>query len=243
MTRNMLNKERHSSAAVSLFFRYRSMLLVVLVLFLLGFWLSPQTTHFTPIPIVEKSFTDNNLQQLHYPTPPQRLSQSDKKHKKPSKASGSAPKSHLKEQKPQPFYPDTASLSTWVQLGFSRRQAQVIINYRTKCGGFRNTQQIKKCFVIDSSAYQRIAPLLLFRTREATPNKLTKTEQQLVPFNPDTASTTTFCIMGFSPRQAQTLINYRKALGGRFGTPERFAKSFVVDSAMFERLKPYLVFE
>ena len=154
MTRNMLNKERHSSAAVSLFFRYRSMLLVVLVLFLLGFWLSPQTTHFTPIPIVEKSLADNNLQQLHYPTPPQRLSMSDKKHKKPSKASGNAPKSHLKEQKLQPFYPDTASLATWIRLGFSRRQAQVIINYRAKCGGFRNTQQIKKCFVI----YRFFAP-------------------------------------------------------------------------------------
>ena len=240
MTRNMLNKERHSSAAVSLFFRYRSMLLVVLVLFLLSFWLSPQTTRFTPIPIVEKSLADNNLQQVHYPIPPQRLSQSDKK---PSKATGNDPKPHPKEQKLQPFYPDTASLATWIRLGFSRRQAQVIINYRAKCGGFRNTQQIKKCFVIDSLAYQRIAPLLLFRNKPQAPTKFTKTEQQLVPFNPDTASATTFCAIGFSPRQAQTLINYRKALGGRFGTPERFAKSFVVDSAMFERLKPYLVFE
>lgn len=60
------------------------------------------------------------------------------------------------------------------------------------------------------------------------------------PFDPNTLSADEFEKLGFSPRQATVLINYRTARGG-FRTADDFGKSFVVSEAMMARLRPYIV--
>ena len=45
--------------------------------------------------------------------------------------------------------------------------------------------------------------------------------------------------LGFSQKQAQSIINYRQA-GGRFHRPSDFAKSFVVADSVYRRLEPYI---
>lgn len=155
----------------------------------------------------------------------------------------------VKKPKPQraalpptlrPFLVDTAGVATWVRLGFSKKQAASILRYREKSGGFRNKEHFRRCYVVSEEAYTRLAPYLLFQKKTSDVNKPTR---KLFPFNPDTASAATFEALGFSAKQAQVLLNYRKSLGGSFGTPERFARSYVVDSARFQTLKPYLRFE
>jgi len=58
-------------------------------------------------------------------------------------------------------------------------------------------------------------------------------------FDPNTASLEDFMRLGFSEKQAQSILNYREK-GGRFRRPEDFAKSYVVADSVFERLKPYI---
>jgi len=58
-------------------------------------------------------------------------------------------------------------------------------------------------------------------------------------FNPNTATEEELCRLGFTPKQAQSIINYRNK-GGRFRRPEDFAKSYVVSDSIFRRLKPYI---
>ena len=58
-------------------------------------------------------------------------------------------------------------------------------------------------------------------------------------FNPNTASLDELMRLGFSEKQAQSIINYREA-GGRFRRKEDFAKSYVVADSVFERLEPYI---
>lgn len=60
------------------------------------------------------------------------------------------------------------------------------------------------------------------------------------PFDPSTADSAVFVSLGFSPRQARTIINYRTSLGGRFRSAEQFSKSYAVSDSMFERLRPYI---
>ena len=45
--------------------------------------------------------------------------------------------------------------------------------------------------------------------------------------------------LGFSEKQAQSILNYR-AKGGRFRRPSDFAKSYVVADSVFDRLEPYI---
>ena len=58
-------------------------------------------------------------------------------------------------------------------------------------------------------------------------------------FNPNTVSLEDLMRLGFSEKQAKSIINYREK-GGRFRRPADFAKSYVVADSVFERLEPYI---
>lgn len=58
-------------------------------------------------------------------------------------------------------------------------------------------------------------------------------------FNPNTALLEDLMRLGFSEKQAQSILNYR-AKGGRFRRPSDFARSYVVADSVFERLQPYI---
>jgi DNA uptake protein ComE-like DNA-binding protein len=58
-------------------------------------------------------------------------------------------------------------------------------------------------------------------------------------FNPNTVSQEELMRLGFSEKQAQSILNYR-AKGGRFRRPSDFAKSYVVADSVFDRLAPYI---
>ena len=59
-------------------------------------------------------------------------------------------------------------------------------------------------------------------------------------FNPNTVSKEDLQRLGFSEKQAQSIINYREK-GGRFRRKSDFAKSFVVSDSVYKRLEPYII--
>lgn len=59
-------------------------------------------------------------------------------------------------------------------------------------------------------------------------------------FNPNTVSLEELCRLGFSEKQAQSILNYREK-GGRFRRKADFAKSYAVADSVFERLEPFIV--
>lgn len=58
-------------------------------------------------------------------------------------------------------------------------------------------------------------------------------------FDPNTVSEMDLCRLGFSPKQAQSIINYRLK-GGRFRRKSDFAASYVVADSIYQRLEPYI---
>ena len=58
-------------------------------------------------------------------------------------------------------------------------------------------------------------------------------------FNPNTATLDDFQRLGFTERQAQSILNYREK-GGRFRRKSDFAKSYVVADSVFKRLEPFI---
>ncbi len=58
-------------------------------------------------------------------------------------------------------------------------------------------------------------------------------------FDPNTVSVDDLRRLGFSPKQAQSIDNYRKK-GGRFRRKSDFAKSYVVSDSVFRRLEQYI---
>ena len=66
-----------------------------------------------------------------------------------------------------------------------------------------------------------------------------KPEPELFQFDPNTISHADLVRLGFSERQAQVIENYRNK-GGKYTSPRDFAKMYVVDSAMYVRLEPFI---
>lgn len=58
-------------------------------------------------------------------------------------------------------------------------------------------------------------------------------------FDPNTVSKEDLRRLGFSEKQAQSIVNYREK-GGRFRRKSDFAKSFVVSDSIYKRLEPYI---
>ena len=71
--------------------------------------------------------------------------------------------------------------------------------------------------------------------RKAMPGRKVETFR----FDPNTVSVDDLCRLGFSPKQAQSIDNYRKK-GGRFRRKGDFAKSYVVSDSIFRRLESYI---
>ena len=77
-------------------------------------------------------------------------------------------------------------------------------------------------------------------SRRAISEKLKKKpEPETFTFDPNTVSHEELVRLGFSDRQAQVIENYR-AKGGKYYAPGDFARMYVVDSASYARLKPYI---
>lgn len=66
--------------------------------------------------------------------------------------------------------------------------------------------------------------------------------EQLFEFDPNTISLDSLILLGFSQKQAQTLLNYRDK-GGKFRKREDFAKIYSVSEYMYKRLEPYIVIQ
>lgn len=58
-------------------------------------------------------------------------------------------------------------------------------------------------------------------------------------FDPNTVSAEDLQRLGFSERQAQSILHYREK-GGRFRRPSDFARSYVVADSVYRRLEPYI---
>ena len=82
-----------------------------------------------------------------------------------------------------------------------------------------------------SSSHSTVAEVV----RQSAPRR----QVESFRFNPNTASEDEFRRLGFSEKQAQSIINYREK-GGSYKRKEDFAKSFVVSDSIYRRLEKYI---
>ena len=74
---------------------------------------------------------------------------------------------------------------------------------------------------------------------EAVRQSLPRKTVESFRFNPNTVNAEELCRLGFSQKQARSIINYREK-GGRFRRKSDFAKSYVVSDSIYRRLEPYI---
>ena len=83
-----------------------------------------------------------------------------------------------------------------------------------------------------------------FRKAGNGPQAVRTTGQESEPvkfaFNPNTVPLDSLQMLGFTQKQAQSVLNYRSK-GGKFRVKRDFARLYVVDSAMYSSLEGYLL--
>jgi competence protein ComEA len=102
-----------------------------------------------------------------------------------------------------PFNPDTVSASGWVELGLSPRQAEVLLAYKDRIGGFNDISQLYKAYVLDSNRVNQWKPFLVFEKKKVKRIELNSASlEELIT------------LKGIGQGYAKRIVNYRDKLGG-----------------------------
>lgn len=149
----------------------------------------------------------------------------------------------------QDFNPNDLNAEQWGSLGFSPKQAASILKYKKSLGGkFHSKTQIKNCFVISDEKFAELEPYIML------PNKANSDEKNQAQnyfkvdtpkiaykkFNPNNYKEEDWVSIGFSPKQAASILKYKKSLGGKFKTIEQIQASYVISDKKFQEMKPYI---
>ncbi len=145
------------------------------------------------------------------------------------------------------FNPDQFSVSDWIKMGFSEKQAAAILKYKNYLGGsFISKEKFKECFIISPENYSKIEPYLLLpaKTPENFRNSAKNTPKTTIQyhyFDPNQLDTEGWKALGFSEKQAVIIINYRdRNLRGSFKSIDDLQKCFVISAEKFQEIKPYI---
>lgn len=148
---------------------------------------------------------------------------------KPFEKKPSYPES--KQAKPEveyfEFMPDTASITTFQQLGLSQRQAEVVIKYRAMIGGFHAVEEFEKCYVISEELAEALRPYAHYEEAKI---------EDIFPIDINSADSALLCkVVGIGAKSAEAIIQRRKALGG-FYSVEQLAEIAQITERNYERI-------
>ena len=142
-----------------------------------------------------------------------------------------------------PFDPNALTAEGFYELGcFTARQAEAMVEYRERIGGFRTLLDFADCYLIDSALYAQMKPYItISASAQSTPSSAPRSRTfQAIPFDPNTLTAEGFYELGcFTARQAEALVEYRTRRGG-FRTALEWRDCYLIDSALWEQTKDYL---
>ncbi len=158
----------------------------------------------------------------------------------------------------QNFDPNITDLDGWKKLGFSEKQAQVIINYRDRNlkGSFKNIEDIANCFVISAEKFQEMKPFIKLNpenfktnTPQNTVSNSNSTQNITPPKNEYSAEAKTdfaktdlneitykqLIEFGFDEKSAAGFIGFRNKLGG-FVNKNQILDIYNIDVSVAQKL-------
>ena len=142
------------------------------------------------------------------------------------------------------FNPNELNAIGWQKLGFSEKQANVIVNYRDKNlkGSFKSLEDIEKCFVISAEKFNELKPYIKLtipqNNIQNTSSNSTKTAISKTDFSKTDLNKITFAQLiefGFDEKAAASYIGFRNKLGG-FVIKNQILETYNIDKNIAEKL-------
>ena len=146
-----------------------------------------------------------------------------------------------------PFRIDTATSAYLRTIGFSSRQATLVIRYRDMIGGYRNFEEFEECYGVDSTMARRLKPYIIFPTQENLEPQSSNIPEIIDVNSADSA--TLVRLPGIGAKSALHIIRYRDLLGGYYDISQirelevvteenfcKFSQQIYCDSARIEKI-------
>ena len=139
----------------------------------------------------------------------------------------------------EPFAIDTASAAYLAAIGFSPRQAEVIVRYREASGGIRDAEQFRKCYVVSDRMAERLLPYIVFTEKPATEDTApTPAAPERIEIN-SADSSALRSVVGIGEKSVAEIMRYRELLGG-FSSVEQLSELKCVTESNYERILPQI---
>ena len=150
------------------------------------------------------------------------------------------------------FDPNTVSYEELLLLGFDKRTAVGIVKYRTAGKVFGIAEELALCYGVTDEMFARLRPYIKIGARFATKpsnrnfDSLQNTRSKrfsprpFEKFGIDTVGVEYLRLIGFSTRQAEALIEYRKRGGGIFSMNE-LRDCYAVSEEMADSLSHFVI--
>ena len=140
------------------------------------------------------------------------------------------------------FDPNVLDAQGWRNLGFSEKQADVIINYKNKKlqGRFRSLEEIQACFVISEKKFEELKPYILLNIENQAQKKIAESVQQknATDFQKTDLNQITYQQLiefGFDKKSAGNFVGFRKKLGG-FINKNQIFETYDIDRELAEKI-------
>lgn len=138
----------------------------------------------------------------------------------------------------EPFMLDTVTASYLRTIGFSARQADLVIRYRDMIGGYRTFEEFAECYAVDSAMEVRLKPYIIFPVRDSLATNIRPRTQ--FPIDINSVDSVLLCeVSGIGSKSAQHILRYRELLGGYYSV-EQISELKVVTNENFQRILPQI---
>lgn len=144
----------------------------------------------------EKTDEDNDLTSQYFSADEENASSSN-----PKRETHSATKSKRAQFH---FDPNTLDRSGWMDLGFSQKQTDVILNYRSKGGSFQKKEDVLKLYCVDEDKYVQLEPWIQIAA-DNIPRRIDLNRADTIELKK---------LKGIGSYYARKIVEYRDALGG-----------------------------
>jgi DNA uptake protein ComE-like DNA-binding protein len=153
-----------------------------------------------------------------------------------------------------PFDPNKIKKKDWVKLGFSKKQAEIIIKYKESIGRFSTIEDLGRCFVIDANKMDKLFPFIRIDTsfkkeikpdsnKRLVPKKSTFKKEIKPPVIVEINSADSVQLLeisGIGPYFANKIVSYRNNLGG-YIRKEQLLEIWNFDSVRYVKINDQII--
>jgi DNA uptake protein ComE-like DNA-binding protein len=137
------------------------------------------------------------------------------------------------------FNPNTISAQDFKKMGFTDKQTQSFINYRSTGAKFYTKKDFKRLYFINDEIYELLSPYILLPDSISASKQSEKIKEQIIVELNTVDSINLIKVPGIGGYRAKKILELRNKLGG-FTDYDQLKMIYGFNDSLIETLKPYI---